>query len=165
MLLLGAGPDALPVHEFAVRLGWKVTLYDHRLAALLAAFRRGLWCGAARAIGGDAVLSQFDAAVVMSHHLPPIWRICACWPSHRSAMSAAGAGAASRNALGTGRAGHTPSRGDALAGGTGYRRSQQSSIALAIVAEIHAWLHGRAGGPFSGASIGAAPLPQSLSTA
>ena len=30
VLLLGAGPDTLPIVDFAARLGWKVTLVDHR---------------------------------------------------------------------------------------------------------------------------------------
>ena len=32
LLLLGAGPDAAPVVDFAARLNWKVTLVDHRPA-------------------------------------------------------------------------------------------------------------------------------------
>src|SRR5262249_1898253 len=32
LLLLGAGPDAAPVVDFAGRLNWKVTLVDHRPA-------------------------------------------------------------------------------------------------------------------------------------
>ena len=37
ILLLGAGPDAAPVVDFAARLGWKVTLADHRAAYAVAA--------------------------------------------------------------------------------------------------------------------------------
>src|SRR4029079_15646882 len=32
VLICGAGPDTLPIVEFASRLGWKVTLVDHRPA-------------------------------------------------------------------------------------------------------------------------------------
>ena len=46
ILLLGAGPDALPVVDLAVRLGWKVTLVDHRAAYAVPAHSRAPneWC-------------------------------------------------------------------------------------------------------------------------
>ena len=37
LLLCGAGPDAEPVAEFAARLGWQVTIVDHRSAYVDAA--------------------------------------------------------------------------------------------------------------------------------
>lgn len=170
VLLLGAGPDALPVHEFAVRLGWKVTLYDHRPGYADAS----RFPGAERVImarpeqlAATLELSQFDAAVVMSHHLHSdlaYLRVLA-----ESAIGYVGLlGPAPRReklrselgALAEAFAGRLRSPVGLAIGGR-----SSASIALAIVAEIHAWLHGRAGGPFSGAAtIGAAPLPQSLST-
>ncbi len=73
LLLLGAGPDAAPVVEFAARLNWKVTLVDHRPA----------YADASHFPLAERVLQsqpdewpnamdprQFAAAVVMSHHLP-----------------------------------------------------------------------------------------------
>jgi xanthine dehydrogenase accessory factor len=73
ILLLGAGPDALPVVEFAARLDWKVTLVDHRAAYAVAAH----FPSAERVIrvrpeelSSALGLERFDAAVVMSHHLP-----------------------------------------------------------------------------------------------
>jgi xanthine dehydrogenase accessory factor len=73
ILLLGAGPDAAPVVDFAARLNWKVTLVDHRPA----------YADAAHFPSAEHVLraqpdnllrtvdpSRFSAAVVMSHHLP-----------------------------------------------------------------------------------------------
>jgi xanthine/CO dehydrogenase XdhC/CoxF family maturation factor len=73
LLLLGAGPDAAPVVDFAARLSWKVTLVDHRAA----------YADASHFPLADRVLqaqpdellrvvdaTQFSAAVVMSHHLP-----------------------------------------------------------------------------------------------
>ena len=72
VLLLGAGPDALPVVEFAARLGWKLTLVDHRPAyAVPAHFPRA---EAVRLVHppelpGALDLGAFEAAVVMSHHL------------------------------------------------------------------------------------------------
>ena len=73
LLLLGAGPDAAPVVEFAARLHWKVTLVDHRPAYADSTH----FPMAERVIHTqpDEFLrildpAQFAAAVVMSHHLP-----------------------------------------------------------------------------------------------
>jgi xanthine/CO dehydrogenase XdhC/CoxF family maturation factor len=78
LLLLGAGADALPVATLITFLGWSVTVVDHRPH-----FSRP-----ERFPGADAVLSggpatvpellanaraagtAFNAAIVMSHHLP-----------------------------------------------------------------------------------------------
>jgi xanthine dehydrogenase accessory factor len=72
LLLCGAGPDTVPVVDFAARLGWKVTLVDHR-----AAYANPAHFPAAEQVllaGGDALgalidLKGYAAAVVMSHHL------------------------------------------------------------------------------------------------
>ncbi len=73
LLVLGAGLDAVPLVGMAVELGWFVTVADHRPAYLArAGFER-----ADRKVqvepGELAVelpLAEFDAVVVMSHHLP-----------------------------------------------------------------------------------------------
>ena len=73
VLLLGAGPDTLPIVDFATRLGWKVTLVDHRPAYAQAAhFPTAERVVHARAdeFASSVDLSGFTAAVVMSHHLP-----------------------------------------------------------------------------------------------
>lgn len=73
LLLLGAGPDALPVVEFASRLHWDVTVADHRpayaVAAHFPAAARTVLTAAAQ-IAGAVTLDSYRAAVVMSHHLP-----------------------------------------------------------------------------------------------
>jgi len=73
ILLLGAGPDAAPVVDFAARLNWKVTLVDHRPAYADATH----FPSAERVVQArpEELLnvvdpSHFHAAVVMSHHLP-----------------------------------------------------------------------------------------------
>jgi xanthine dehydrogenase accessory factor len=73
ILLLGAGPDAVPVAEFGSRLNWKVTLVDHRPAYAQA----GHFPTAERVLHAqpeDLLRAvdpgRFSAAVVMSHHLP-----------------------------------------------------------------------------------------------
>lgn len=73
ILLLGAGPDAAPVVDLAARLGWKVTLADHRPAYAVADHFPGaeeVRLLRAEEIGAALDLDSFSAAVVMSHHLP-----------------------------------------------------------------------------------------------
>jgi len=75
LLLLGAGPDSLPVAELSGFLGWSVTVIDHR----------SHYAQSGRFLGAEAVLDSgaqaltallrpgrsnpFNAAIVMSHHL------------------------------------------------------------------------------------------------
>jgi len=72
LLILGAGPDAVPLVRMAVELGWRVTIVDHREAyidqdAFDAAERR---CHIAPGdLDGIGDPGQFAAAVIMSHHL------------------------------------------------------------------------------------------------
>lgn len=73
VLVLGAGPDAVPLVELAARLYWKVTLVDHRPAyAASARFPSAERVMLARpeSLAEVLELSQYSAAVVMSHHLP-----------------------------------------------------------------------------------------------
>lgn len=72
LLVLGAGVDAAPLAEFAERLGWRVTVCDHRRAYL----ERGDLDAAEEIIelrperlAERVKLSGWDACVVMSHHL------------------------------------------------------------------------------------------------
>src|SRR5690606_2603635 len=72
ILVLGAGLDAVPVVDFAAELGWFVTVADHRPAYLA----RGRFERADRVLEVDPrelprqlALEEFDAVLVMSHHL------------------------------------------------------------------------------------------------
>ena len=72
LLLLGAGPDVVPLLSLARELGWHTTVMDHRPAfverpELSMADERE--CAAAAAAGEQLADRHFDAAVVMSHHL------------------------------------------------------------------------------------------------
>jgi len=73
VLLLGAGPDAVPVVELAARLDWKVTLVDHRPAYAVAAHfpaAERVVLARPEELATALELGGFAAAVVMSHHLP-----------------------------------------------------------------------------------------------
>ncbi|MFO7287651.1 MAG: XdhC family protein [Gammaproteobacteria bacterium] len=72
VLVLGAGLDAVPVVDLAASLGWFVVVGDHRPAYL----ERGGFARADRVVHIDpaklpehVALGDFDAVVVMSHHL------------------------------------------------------------------------------------------------
>lgn len=147
LLILGAGPDAAPIVEFASRVNWKVTLVDHRPAyADPTHFPLAERVIHARPedLAQVAELKHFAAAVVMSHHLPsdlsylrvlaqapvPYVGLLGPAPRRQKLLSDLGnSGQALRTRL------HAPV-GLALGG-----RSPES-IALSIVAEIHAFVHG-----------------------
>jgi xanthine/CO dehydrogenase XdhC/CoxF family maturation factor len=147
ILLLGAGPDALPVVDLAVRLGWKVTLIDHRTAYAVPAHFPGaerVLLARPEMLAGAVDPAQFDAAIVMSHHLPSdlgyLRALAACaipyvgllGPAVRRERLLADLGADAGRLL---RRLHAPV-GLPLGG-----RSPES-IALAIIAQLHAFLHG-----------------------
>jgi xanthine dehydrogenase accessory factor len=155
VLLLGAGPDAVPVVDLAVRLGWKMSLADHRAAyAVPAHFPSAERVVLVRpeTLPGQLELTDYAGAVVMSHHLPsdlaylrtlaesPIPYIGLLGPAVRRERLLEGLGPL-RAAL-AGRL-HAPV-GLPLGGRT------PESIALAIVAELHAFVHAGPAGPFGG---------------
>ena len=72
LLLCGAGPDAIPIAQLGVSLGWRVTVYDHREAyAVPDVFPEStrVILGRPEELTDRLDLSRFDAAVIMSHHL------------------------------------------------------------------------------------------------
>jgi len=72
LLVLGAGPDAVPVVSLADTLGWRVTLVDHRPAYLDRPGFDGAEtrvCTRADELAERVSLRTFAAAIVMSHHL------------------------------------------------------------------------------------------------
>lgn len=72
LLILGAGPDVMPLVEIAGLMGWNVTVLDHRPAyAVPERFPRARNVVVNPANRLNAFIEQrtFDAAVVMSHHL------------------------------------------------------------------------------------------------
>lgn len=148
LLFLGAGPDALPVVDFAARLHWRVTLVDHRPAyAVPSHFPSAERVLLARPeeIAQVLDLGGFTAAVVMSHHLPsdleylralsgsslPYVGLLGPQARREKLLSELGSEARRlrprlRAPVGLNLGGRTP-----------------EAIALAIVAEIHAFVHGK----------------------
>jgi xanthine dehydrogenase accessory factor len=147
LLVLGAGPDAAPIVDFAARVNWKVTVADHRPAyADPSHFPSAERVVLTRPeeLGSAVDLTRFCAAVVMSHHLPsdlsylqvlsqatiPYIGLLGPAPRREKLLHDLGAQAQQlRTRL------HAPV-GLALGGRT------PESIALAIVAEVHAFLYG-----------------------
>lgn len=72
LLVLGAGLDSEPVVRIAAELGWRCTVVDHRMAYVDARSypepTRAHCCDVDR-LSNDVDLSQYDMALVMSHHL------------------------------------------------------------------------------------------------
>ncbi len=153
VLLLGGGPDAVPVVDIAARLGWKLTVVDHRPAyAQQSNFPAAEQVLLARPdkLSGMVDFSHYAAAVIMSHHLPSdLAYLRAISDSQIPYVGLLGPAVRRERLLdelgAQGQALHARLRapvGLALGGRT------PESIALAIVAEIHAFLHGASGGPF-----------------
>ncbi len=154
ILLLGAGPDTLPVVDFAARLGWKVTLVDHRPAyAQPARFPLAERVVQARPDElPDAVdLTAYTAAVVMSHHLPSdlAYLRALAW-SQVPYVGLLGPAVRREKLLADLGPDAQPLRSRLRAPvGLALGGRAPESIALAIVGEIHAFVHDASGRPFS----------------
>lgn len=72
LLVCGSGPDAGPISDLAVKLGWDVTVVDHRAGAEQRASRfpgaKVVECLDALSLSECVDLSARSAAVVVSHH-------------------------------------------------------------------------------------------------
>jgi xanthine dehydrogenase accessory factor len=151
LLLLGGGPDARPVVDIAARVCFEVTVVDHRPAYAQPAHFPQAWqvlLARPEELAQRLELAAFDAAVVMSHHLPsdlsylrtlaasPIGYVGLLGPSIRREKLLADLGTDAQHLAGRL---HAPVGLD-LGGRT------PEAIALSIVAEIHACVHGAAGG-------------------
>jgi xanthine/CO dehydrogenase XdhC/CoxF family maturation factor/CTP:molybdopterin cytidylyltransferase MocA len=152
LLLIGGGPDALPVVEFGATLGWRVTVADHRPAyADPARFPRArqVLLSTPAELSRHVDLTRFDAAVVMSHHIAT--DLAALGALADTSIPYVGLlGPASRRQrlladLGTATAAKFGARLHAPVGlELGGR--DPASIALAIIAEIQAHMHGKGRG-------------------
>ena len=147
LLLLGGGPDATPVVDLAARQSWKVTVVDHRPAYAQAAH----FPAAERVILSRpdellsaADLTHFSAAVVMSHHLPSDLEYLRSLASTKIPYIGLLGPPQRRERLlsdlGNAQAGSIRPRLHAPVGLPLGGRTPES-IALAIIAEIHAFVH------------------------
>ncbi|MDY6944437.1 MAG: XdhC family protein [Pseudomonadota bacterium] len=154
LLLLGAGPDAMPLVEIAGLMNWQVTVLDHRPAyAVAERFPRArrVALKLAGELPQELQTQQYDAAVVMSHHLLSDQAYLAALAD--SAIPYVGLlGPAPRRIRLLHEIGDRAARlSGRLYGPIGLDIGARSpeSIALAIVAEIQAVMAGREGGSFS----------------
>lgn len=155
LLVCGSGPDAVPVARLGVHLGWDVTVVDHRPDWMArAAHFPGAHlapCPAPDLLGGAVPLGARTAAVVMSHHFArdaaylgallasDVAYVGVLGPRARTdrllaelatrGLAPAGAGARVHGPVGLDLGGEGP-----------------EAIALAIVSEVSAVMHGRGGG-------------------
>lgn len=154
LLLLGAGPDAMPVVDFAAMLDWHVCVLDHRPAyAIESRFPRAKRVIAQPVGQLEAHLqsARYDAAVVMSHHLTSDAGYLSAL-AHSAIPYVGLLGPAPRRARLMSDIG---SRAEGFHGrlhgpiGLDIGATNPESIALAIVSEIQAVLAGRSGRSFS----------------
>jgi len=148
LLVIGAGLDAVPLVDLASRLGWRVTVTDHRPAALargdLGAAEQVLLV-TPQELARSLDPGRYTAAVVMSHHLDTD-RAClrALARTTMPYIGLLGPGARRERLLGDLGAA-APDLAGRLRGpaGLGIGADSPETIALAILAEIHAMLAGR----------------------
>jgi xanthine/CO dehydrogenase XdhC/CoxF family maturation factor len=154
VLLLGGGPDARPVAELASFLGWRVTVVDHRstylVPARFAAETRLVESRAAD-VASAVEIDAHVAAIVMSHHLDSDLEYLRALASSTIPYVGLLGPAARREKL----LGDLGAAADALRPrlrapvGLDIGGRAPESIALSIVGEVHAFLAGRGGRPFS----------------
>ena len=154
LLVLGAGPDVMPLVEMAGLLDWHVTVLDHRSAyAVPSRFPRAQRVSEQPAASLPQTLQRerFDAAVVMSHHLISdatyLAALADCAIPYIGLLGPAPRRARLMQDIGA----QSSKLGSRLYGPIGLdigARTPQS-IALAIVSEIQAVLAGRSGRSFS----------------
>jgi xanthine dehydrogenase accessory factor len=148
VLICGAGPDAVPVVNAALALGWRVSVVDHRPAYALAQRFPGavVKLADARDLRSRVNLEECHAVVVMSHHLPsdivylreladagmPDY-VGLLGPSARRRRIAEELGDTAEKLVSRI---HGPV-------GIDIGAVTPEGIALAIITEIHAWLAGR----------------------
>jgi xanthine/CO dehydrogenase XdhC/CoxF family maturation factor len=142
VLVLGAGLDAEPLVRMIAGLGWRATVSDHRPAYVESGdfeLADDVRCMPAAEISAQLRLDDFDAAVVMSHHLASdetyLRQLAAADIPYVGLLGPRARRARLLDALGQDGAGldgrlHGPA-------GLDINASGPASIALSIVAEMH----------------------------
>lgn len=154
LVILGGGPDAQPLVQFAAQLGWHVSLADHRPAyadpARFPAADRVVHAPEQR-LPVDLDLSGADAVVIMSHNLAADERYFAAAVASRTPyIGLLGPAARKQKLLSTLAIGQAV--GTRVHGPVGLDLGGEGpeAIALSIVAEIQAVLHDKLGGKRTG---------------
>jgi len=154
ILICGAGHDALPVARLAVEMGWSCTIVDHRPGFARAdRFPRACKVRVLRPeeLSSQVALDQIDAAVLMTHHLghdrsylsqvvnAEVSYIGLLGPRARRDRLLDEIGASAANV-------HGPA-------GLDIGAEMPESIALSIIAEVHASLNRRDGSMLTSATL------------
>jgi xanthine dehydrogenase accessory factor len=148
LLVLGAGLDAIPLVSMAAELGWFVTVADHRPGYVArAGFERAerVLLVEPERLAAALPLGDFDAIVVMSHHLATDRRYLAQLASVDSRYLGVLGPRARRDRLLDDLADVAPRLGERLKGPVGLDIGADSpeSIALSILADLQATLSTR----------------------
>jgi len=155
LLVLGAGPDVIPLVRIARELGWYVTVADHRRGHI----ERLAGAGADQTLEVmparlcDALeTNAFDAAVIMSHHLQSDRAYLGALASSSVSYIGLLGPRARRERLLADLGEHAAPLQGRIYGPVGLDIGADTpqGIALAIAAEIHAVLNGRGPRHFSG---------------
>lgn len=148
VLICGAGPDVPPLVQQVLGLGWHCTVLDHREAFAQAdRFPAGtrVLCQRPQALAGHPLLDTIDAAVVMTHHVGHdatyLEALSANCPTYLGLL---GPRARRERLLDEIGRPDLPVCGPA---GLDIGAELPEAIALAIMAQLHAALAGREGGP------------------
>lgn len=155
LLVCGAGADAVPLACQAAALGFAVTVADHRPALALAARfpHCAVDCRPPAEFGNLPALAHADAAIVMSHHLGAdlAWLQAIAAQDGIGYVGLLGPPARRERLLGELGAEAARLEGRLRAPlGLDIGARTPEAIALAVVAELHAWIAGRGGGPWRG---------------
>jgi xanthine dehydrogenase accessory factor len=148
LLVCGAAPDAQPVAAAARTLGWRVTVVDHRPAYASAERFAGAEVRVItpKNLRAEVDLARCHAAVVMSHHLPSDEAYLRELAAAESPGYIGLLGPKARRARLAQELGAAIDRLSArIHGPVGLDigATTPEGIALAIIAQIHAWLAGR----------------------
>lgn len=154
LLVLGAGPDAMPLVEIAGLMGWHVSVLDHRPAyAIAERFPRAhsVVLNPANALPKLLEQAHYDAAVVMSHHLTSDETYLAALADSAIPYIGLLGPAPRRMRLMNDIGDKARQFGNRLYGpiGLDIGAATPETIALAIVSEIQAVLSGHPGGSYS----------------
>lgn len=145
VLVLGAGLDAAPLVRLCAELGWQCALADHRPAYLENADFPAdcpLHCLQPENLAASIVLEEYDAAIVMSHHLASdreyLRQLAASPPRYIGLLGPAARKDKLLDELGA----EAAQLGDRLHGPAGLNLGGRGpeAIALSIVAQIQAIL-------------------------